>query len=169
MPFFLKRGGNNVPLEVQRWQYFLLKQNIPQVGRIDGQFGLKSEEATKFFQIQHNIAVTGEFDSTTRDAARTLGYTVVPDDHYDGKKTAKFPPKPNRPKSPSNEDRNEGLGCFKFKQLPRANRSDPDEIVILGSCDGRIDDWRQTNIVNLAIPQLRFATGFPGSMTCHRL
>jgi len=30
MPFFLKRGGNNVPLEVQRWQYFLLKQNIPQ-------------------------------------------------------------------------------------------------------------------------------------------
>ena len=37
MAFFLKRGGNNNPLEVQRWQYFLLRQNIPQVGRIDGQ------------------------------------------------------------------------------------------------------------------------------------
>src|SRR5262245_52902142 len=56
MPFFLKRGGNNVPLEVQRWQYFLRKQNISQVGRIDGQFGLKTENATKFFQVQHGIS-----------------------------------------------------------------------------------------------------------------
>jgi hypothetical protein len=32
---FLKRVGNNVPLEVQRWQYFLLKQNVPQAGRVD--------------------------------------------------------------------------------------------------------------------------------------
>jgi hypothetical protein len=44
MPFFLKRGGNNVPLEVQRWQYFLLKQNIPQVGRIDAQFGVYKQK-----------------------------------------------------------------------------------------------------------------------------
>ena len=52
MPFFLKRGGNNISLEVQRWQYFLLRQNILQVGRIDGQFGQKTEVATKFFQVQ---------------------------------------------------------------------------------------------------------------------
>src|SRR5262245_44166780 len=32
MPFLLKRGGANVPLEVQRWQYFLLKNNIAQTG-----------------------------------------------------------------------------------------------------------------------------------------
>jgi hypothetical protein len=167
MAFFLKRGGPNVPLEVQRWQYFLLKQNIPQVGRIDGQFGLKSEEATKFFQIQRAIAVTGEFDAATRSAAKTLGYTVVSDDHYDDKKTAAFPPRPTDLSSPDNADRNAGLGCFKFKQLPRP-RPDPDEIVILGSCDGTIADWRQTNIVSIAIPQLRFAKGFGGTITCHK-
>jgi len=169
MPFFLKRGGNNVPLEVQRWQYFLLKQNIPQVGRIDAQFGLKTEDATKFFQVRHGIAVTGEFDAMTRDAAKTLGYLVVPDDHYDDKKGKQFPPKPRNLRSPTNESRNEGLGCFKFRQLPLANRADPDEIVVLGSCDGAVDDWRRTNIVEIEISQLRFATGFTGTVTCHKL
>jgi hypothetical protein len=169
MAFFLKRNGANNPLEVQRWQYFLLKQNIPQVGRIDGQFGLKSEEATKFFQIQHGIAVTGEFDALTRDAARTLGYTVVPDNHYDNKKTAAFPPKPTDLSSPDNADRNDGLGCFKFMQLPLANRGDPDEVVMLRSCDGSIADWRATNIINIAVPQLRFAAGFNGTITCHKV
>jgi hypothetical protein len=169
MPFFLKRGGNNVPLEVQRWQYFLRRQNFQQVGRIDGQFGQKTEDATKFFQVQHGIAVTGEFDAKTRDAAMALGYTVVPDDHYDGKKSEQFPPKPQDLASPSNESRNRGLGCFKFKQLPLENRSDPDEVVILGSCNGAIDDWRRANIVEIEIPQLRFATGFSGTLTCHKL
>jgi len=169
MPFFLKRGGNNVPLEVQRWQYFLLKQNIQQVGHIDGQFGLKTENATKFFQVQHAIPVTGEFDAMTRDAAKTLGYTVVPDNHYDDKKGAQFPPKPNDLSSPSNESRNRGLGCFKFRQLPVENRADPDEIDILGSCDGTIADWRGTNIVDIEIPQLRFAVGFTGRVTCHKV
>jgi hypothetical protein len=169
MPFFLKRGGNNNPLEVQRWQYFLLKQNIPQVGHIDGQFGLKSEEATKFFQVQHAIAVTGEFDAATRNVARNLGYTVVPDNHYDDKKTTAFPPRPTDLSSPDNESRNAGLTCFKFKQLPLANRGDKDEIVILGSCDGTIADWRHTNIVSIAVPQLRFAVGFNGTITCHKV
>lgn len=168
MPFFLKRGGANVPLEVQRWQYFLLKQNIAQVGHIDGQFGLKSEQATKFFQVQHAIAVTGEFDAATRAVARTLGYKVVSDNHYDDKKTATFPPRPTDLSSPDNASRNAGLGCFRFKQLQRPDRSDPDEIVILGSCDGTIDDWRQTNIVSIAVPQLRFAVGFNGTVTCHK-
>jgi len=167
MPFFLKRGGNINPLEVQRWQYFLLKQNVPQVGRIDGQFGLKTENATKFFQVQHSISVTGEFDAMTRDAAKTLGYQVVPD--YDDIMGTQFPPKPRNLRSPGNDSRNEGLGCFKFKQLPFANRADPDEIVVLGSCDGAIDDWRRTNIVDIEIPQLRFAAGFTGTVTCHKL
>lgn len=167
MPFFLKRGGSNVPLEVQRWQLFLLKNNIPQVGRIDGQFGLKTEEATKFFQIQQAIQQTGELDQRTCDAAKTLGYTVVSDDHYDGKKTKSFPPAPAHLSSSTNASRNAALGCFKFRQLPLVNRSDADEIDILGSCDGTISDWRRTKIISIAIPQLRFATGFSGTITCH--
>src|SRR5262249_37773235 len=159
MPFFSSRGGSNVPLEVQRWQYFLLKQNIPQVGSIDGGFGLKTETATKFFQVNHGITVTGAFDAATLAVAQTLGYTVVPDDHCADKKTKSIPPKPPNLSSPDNPSRNKGLGCFKFKQLPLANRADPDEIVMMASCDGTVPDWRGTNIIEVPIPQLRFASG----------
>lgn len=169
MPFLLSRGGANVALEVQRWQYFLLKQNVPQVGAIDGQFGLKTENATKFFQVQQSLPTTGAFDAATCDAAKTLGYVVVPDDHYDDKKTKAFPPKPTNLASPDNASRNNGLGCFLFRQLPLANRADPDEVVMLGSCDGTVADWRKTNIIDIPIPQLRFASGFTGTVTCHRL
>src|SRR5262249_51166763 len=132
-------------------------------------FGLKTETATKVFQVQHDIPVTGELDAATLDAAKTLGYTVVPDSHYDDKKGVQFPRKPTNLQSPDNDSRNEALGCYKFRQLPLANRSDPDEIVILGSCDGTVNDWRRTNIVEVAIPQLKFATGSTPTVTCHRL
>jgi D-alanyl-D-alanine carboxypeptidase-like protein/putative peptidoglycan binding protein len=169
MSFLLKRNGNNVPLEVQRWQYFLLKQNFSQVGRADAQFGLKTEQATKFFQIQQGIAPSGELDNVTLSVAKGLGYTALSNDHYDNKKSASFPPKPGNLQSPTNASRNAALTCFKFKQLPRANRGDADEIVTTTSCNGAIADWRQTNIVEIAVPQLRFATDFHGTITCHKL
>ena len=105
----------------------------------------------------------------TRDAARTLGYTVVSDDHYEKSKGSQFPPRPAKLESPTDKSRNEGLGTFDFRQFPLANRRDPDEIVILGSCDGMIDDWQKNNIVEIDIPQLRFAKGFTGRLICHRL
>lgn len=58
MPFFLLRGGRNVPLEVQRWQYFLLKQNILQVGQIDGNFGPKRRQ--KFFNSSITFRSRGD-------------------------------------------------------------------------------------------------------------
>ncbi len=82
MPFLLQRGGKNVPLEVQRWQYFLLKSKIPQAGLIDAQFGAKTEEATKIFQIQHALKPTGRLDAVTLQAAEELGYAVQPDNYY---------------------------------------------------------------------------------------
>jgi peptidoglycan hydrolase-like protein with peptidoglycan-binding domain len=85
MPFLLQRGGKNVPLEVQRWQYFLLKSKIPQAGLIDAQFGAKTEEATKIFQIQHALKPTGRLDAVTLQAAEELGYAVQPDNYYDDK------------------------------------------------------------------------------------
>jgi hypothetical protein len=147
----------------------LRKQNFGQVGRIDGHFGQKTEDATKFFQVQRGIPVSGEFDAMTRDVAKTLGYKVVPDNHYDEKTSEQFPPRPEDLRSPSNQSRNRGLGCFKFKQLPLENRSEPEEIIILGSCNGEIDDWRRENIVDIEIPQLRFATAFTGVLTCHKV
>jgi peptidoglycan hydrolase-like protein with peptidoglycan-binding domain len=76
MPFLLQRGGKNVPLEVQRWQYFLLRNKITQSGIIDAQFGAKTEEATKIFQVQHSLKVTGRLDEATLVVAQGLGYTV---------------------------------------------------------------------------------------------
>jgi hypothetical protein len=167
MAFFLKRDGNNVPLEVQRWQYFLLRNRFAQTGRIDGQFGLKTENATKFFQVQRNIAVTGELDAATLNAAKNLGYTVKPDNYYDGKDKVSFPAKPAGLSSPTNAARNAALGCYQFKQLPLANRADPDEIVILASCDNTIPNWRNAKIVTVSLAQPIFATGFNGTITGH--
>jgi hypothetical protein len=169
MPFLLRRGGKNVPVEVQRWQYFLLKNKIPQAGIIDAQFGAKTEDATKIFQVQHALKPTGRLDQPTLEVAKGLGYTVQPDDYYDNKRTDAYPPRPKKISSPSNADRNKALGCFMFKQLPRDNRGDPDEIVPLGSCDGKALDWRKANIIDIEISQLQFAVGYPGRVTCHRL
>jgi hypothetical protein len=169
MPFLLKRGGANVPLEVQRWQYFLLKNNVSQTGAIDAQFGAKTEEATKIFQVQRSLNVTGQLDQATLEVAQGLGYTVRPNNYYDDKLTNRYPPRPTNLSSPSNADRNAGLGCFKFKQLPRNHRGDPDEIVTLGSCDDSIADWRAENIIDIQIPQMKFVSGFSGIMRCHRL
>lgn len=169
MPFLLQRGGKNVPLEVQRWQYFLLKNKVTQTGAIDGQFGAKTEEATKIFQVQHSLGVTGRLDKATLAVAQALKYTVLPDDYYDDKMGENYPPRPDDLESPSNADRNAALGCFKFKQLAFEYRGDKDEIVTEGSCDGKIKDWRKTNIIDLQIPQLQFATGYHGVLPCHKV
>jgi hypothetical protein len=169
MPFLLQRGGKNVPLEVQRWQYFLLKKQVTQTGEIDGQFGAKTEEATKIFQVQHALKVTGRLDEPTLEVAQSLGYTVRPDGYYDDKMDDNYPRRPDDIQSPTNASRNAALGCFKFKQLPLANRGDKDEIVIQGSCDGTVADWRNENIIDLQIPQIQFAKGYRGVLRCHKL
>ena len=169
MPFLLQRGGRNMPLEVQRWQYFLLRNKITQAGAIDAQFGAKTEEATKVFQVQHSLRVTGQLDEATLEVAQGLGYTVRSNDYYDDKLTRSYPPRPANISSPGNADRNAGLGCFKFKQLSIAHRGDPDEVVTLDSCDGSVADWRAENIIDIQIPQMKFVSGFSGVMRCHRL
>jgi hypothetical protein len=169
MPFLLQRGGRNIPLEVQRWQYFLLKNSITQTGAIDAQFGAKTEQSTKIFQVQRSLKVTGQLDAATLDVAQGMGYTVRPDNYYDDKTHDSYPPRPTNLSSPTNSSRNAALGCFKFMQLPLAHRGDPDEVVTQGSCDGTVKDWRTENIIDIQVPQLRFAVGYPGVVRCHKL
>lgn len=38
MTFLLARGAKNVPAEVQRWQYFLLRKGYNQTGGIDAEY-----------------------------------------------------------------------------------------------------------------------------------
>jgi len=165
MPFFLSRGGKNVIAEVQRWQHFLLTQAINQVGAIDGDFGQNSELGTKFFQVSAGVTATGKLDEKTLQAAVARGYGVVPDDYYTSRAGDGFPKKPAKLNSPSDDSRATDFGCFRFLQL--AMRPDAEAIVIKGSCDGSVADWTAANIVQIPVPQLRFAVGFRGTVRCH--
>ena len=140
MPFLLSRGAKNVPTEVQRWQYFLLRQGINQVGSIDADFGLNTEKATSLFQVKTGLPNTGKLDSATLGVAATLGYTVQPNNYYTSK-PAGWPKAPTTLTSPSNALRNQAFTCFNFIQLPRPKRPDDEAIVQKGSCNGSEPDW----------------------------
>lgn len=165
--FTLARGSINVAAEVQRWQFFLRRMGISQVGNIDADFGMKTETGTKMFQGQHGLSPTGKVTSGTLLKAQTLGYTILPDDYYAQRAGPSFPPAPTNLASPSNQFRNDKFTCFKFLQRAKAQRIDPDEVVIKGNCSDTEPDWTHAHIVELSIPQMRFVVGFSGSMTCH--
>jgi len=167
MPFLLSRGAKNVPAEVQRWQYFLLKQGIPQVGSIDADFGLNTETATKFFQVKSGMTANGKVDERTIQKAQAFGYTVVAGDYYEKRKGDAFPKKPASLSSPGNATRNRDFTCFKFIQLPLDQRPDKEAIVQKGSCDGKEKDWVASHIINIEMPQLKFARGYSGRVRCH--
>jgi hypothetical protein len=167
MPFTLSRGGANVPAEVQRWQYFLRRQGIDQAGSIDGDFGMNTEMATKFFQVREGITASGKADANTLQRAAALGYTIVPDDYYEKRAGPNWPRRPNNLQSPDNASRNRIFTCFKFIQRPLIQRPDAKSIVIRGSCDGKEPDWSAAHIVTIDIPQLKFARGYHGRFRCH--
>ena len=167
MPFLLSRGGANVPAEVQRWQYFLRKRDFAP-GSIDADFGINTESATRRFQAREGLAQTGELDERTLQKAQDLGYTIVPDDYYAKRAGPGFPAEPAGLSSPSNASRNATFTCFNFLQRPLAQRPDREAIVQKGSCDGGVSDWVAAHIVNIEVPQLKFARGFGGRVSCHR-
>lgn len=168
MPFLLTRGAKNLILEVQRWQYFLRRQGVDQVGNIDGDFGINTELATKFFQVKAGLPPSGKLDGKTLTKAQAMGYTVVSNDHYEKLAKNGGPPHPQTLQSPSNKSREKNFGCFRFIQLPLAQRPDKESIVIKGSCDGSVADWTAANIVTFDMPQLRFAVGYHGKFRCHK-
>ncbi|GJD98115.1 M15 family metallopeptidase [Methylobacterium isbiliense] len=167
--FTLARGKANITAEVQRWQYFLRRQGYDQVGNIDGDFGINTETTTKFFQVKHNLVPNGEVDAPTLNVAATRGYTILPQTYYSDRRGGAYPPRPTGLSSPSNATRNRDFGCFTFLQHPRPPRPDKEAIVITASCDRTVPDWVGANIVEMPVPQLRFARGYNGRIRCHRL
>lgn len=168
MAILLSRGAKNIPAEVQRWQYFLKRNRIDQVGQIDADFGLKTETATKIFQLQIGLKASGKLDAATHDVATTLNYRNLDTAYYDDHDSLSWPPKPAFG-SPGNSARNKHLQCFSFILQNEANRPDRETIVIKGSCDGTVKDWVGTNIVEFSVPQLEYAVGYGGRVRCHRL
>lgn len=173
MPFLLSRGGSNMTPEVQRWQHFLLvKQGIPVVGGIDGTYGSLTEQAAIVFQTKVGVPKTGALDQATLEAARAAGYIVVPDDHYTKLDKPSFPPDPGTLGSPSNADRNKAFTCFRFTQRRRDERpsDNKEEIIIGASCDGKLPDWENSQIVRIQVPQLIHVPGTTnGFIRVHRL
>lgn len=168
MPFTLSRGGNNIPAEVQRWQYFLLRRGVSQVGRIDADFGAKTEEATRIFQLQQQLAPNGKVNAATLEAARQQGYTVLADGYYAERAGAGWPARPDGLGSPGSDWRNTRFSCFRFVQKQNAYRDRPERIVIRGSCDGRIADWTKANIIDFPSSAFSHADGYRGYFRIHR-
>jgi len=171
MPFMLARGQPNVTTEVQRWQFFLHRRGIGEVGALDGQFGQATERATTVFQRMHLLQESGKLDAATLSTAQQAGYTVVADDHYDKlAATKEFPQRPKKLSSPSHDLRNEKLGCYVFLQPPFDQRGDKDGILVFGTCDKASDDWERENIVRVPIPELAGHPAAPKSTPrFHRL
>jgi hypothetical protein len=172
MPFLLSRNGANVAAEVERWQYFLIKQGVPIVGGIDGSFGSLTEQATVAFQTKVGVDRTGALDAKTLQAAGSAGYVIVPDDHYSKLDKPSFPPKPTGLQSPSNGDRNKAFTCFSFTQRRLVERpaDNKEEIIIGASCDGSLPDWENAQIARIQVPQLIHVPGTTnGFIRVHRL
>ncbi len=64
---------------VRQWQIFLLGQQIS-VGTSgpDGQFGPDTAQATRAFQVKHNLTPLGWVDAATAGTAASLGYGKIP-------------------------------------------------------------------------------------------
>lgn len=165
MTFLLSRTAKNVPAEVQRWQYFLLRQGITMVGQVDGDFGVKSETATRVFQMTKGLSQTGKLDRKTLDAALPLGYTELPDDYYKKRSSLSWPPSPTGLNSPGNAWRNATFECFEFRKPTTAG----DNIIIGKNCSGTKKDWVASYITDLKTDAFGHIPGFPGYIRCHVL
>jgi hypothetical protein len=164
MTFKLSKGGANIAAEVQRWQYFLWRNGMKAVGSIDGDFGPKTEDATKMYQAVQGLSVSGKLDAATLAHAATRGYTIVPSDYYKNRAGVTWPPAPAGLSSPSNSFRNNRFECFEFKK-PGSGW----EITILNKCSDPTVMWRTANVINVDLPDLAHVSGFKGYMTVHRL
>jgi hypothetical protein len=106
-------------------------------------------------------------DDPTLQRATANGYTVVPDDYYDIRSGTAFPVMPANLTSPSNDSRNDLFTCFNFLQHSRPPRPDAEAIIIKDACDGSAGDWVAAKIIEVDLPQLRFARGYHGRFRCH--
>lgn len=119
--------------------------------------------------MQSGLTSNGKVNDQTLQKAQEFGYTILADDYYTERAGTSFPAEPNDIESPSNASRNAAFTCFRFSQRPRAQRPDAEAIVIKGSCDGALSDWTASKIIEVPMPQLRFARGFNGKVRCHKL
>lgn len=147
--------------DVEKWQLFLLGQHLD-VGPVDGDFGPRTDTATREFQRQHRLQVDGVVGNQTIGQAMVLGFEVVASPAPSSDEISpNFPPRPDFAPL-SSQARSELFGHFDFVPKPRPGF--PEGIEITGG-------WEQANIVSVEIPELAGVHGAPSSRTVrfHRL
>ncbi|MCC7302342.1 MAG: M15 family metallopeptidase [Bacteroidia bacterium] len=137
------RKGDKGPL-IKKWQYFLIGQGYHTIVA-DGEFGIKTDTASRNFQKLHGLFADGVVGNETFQKAMSLGFQLVADPEDETRNGPNWPPPPDF--RPLTQSQIQGkFGKFDFRILP-----DKSSIQILGN-------WEAENMVSVQIPQL---TGLP--------
>jgi peptidoglycan hydrolase-like protein with peptidoglycan-binding domain len=150
----IKKGSTGSGVE--KWQHFLIGEGFTEVVA-DGDFGTKTDAATKKYQTAKGLRPDGVVGSRT--------YAKALEDGFDGISIdPDFPPKPDFPPLVSTSERQEIFGKFDFTPAPTDDN--PERIKILG-------DWVEKNIITVKLKELDgippFKTPDSGKMQFHRL
>lgn len=142
-----------------RWQYYLLGIDLYS-GIVDGDFGPRTQAATKEFQRRQGLRDDGIAGNQTIGRAMALGFAVI-GDALIGVDSLEWPHAPDF-KPLGVAGRNVLFGQFPFTAAPTADN--PEAITVGGT-------WRRDNIVTVHIPQLAGVKGAPlsGKVEFHKL
>lgn len=143
---------------VKRWQLFLRGEEL-YFGKIDSDFGPKTEKSTRALQRRANREgfpvgkVDGWVGTLTYAYAATEGFELAPRIFVPGKKGAGWPAKPAGLRTLGPAGRRRVFGNFKYVSAPRPRN--PEAI--------RITDRGNLKLVNVHLPDLIGVNGFPRS------
>ncbi|MFZ2725158.1 MAG: M15 family metallopeptidase [Methylococcaceae bacterium] len=129
---------------VKTWQFFLRGLHYDIVA--DGDFGNKTEIASKDFQQHHGLNADGIIGEQSLAKAKQLGFEL------DTTADSEFPPLPVHLSQPDSSRRNAFLGTFSYECTPRPNNLE---------CIRITDNWVEKNIIKINVPQLIGITGAP--------
>jgi hypothetical protein len=138
----LRKGSKG--LNVTRWQHFLIGQGHLR-SRADGDFGPRTEKATKAFQRAQGLSADGMVGPQTLGKALGLGFDAGFEDRVQpDTNPILVPAAPIRPVTRKARERM--FGTFRYKSDPTPQN--PERIKIL-------DDWEKDNIQVVTLPQLK--------------
>lgn len=126
---------------VLRWQQFLVSQGYS-LGSLDGNFGTKTDAATKSWQKKNGLTADGIVGDASFTKAKALGFAFTDVSVW-------YPPRPNF-KSPTTAQVEAMFGKFQYQMAGKT------EIKILGN-------WVAQNIVDVQIKQLIGVPGAPAN------
>jgi hypothetical protein len=146
----LKRGAANTAKRVKGWQNDLADRHFYS-GLIDGDYGEKTEAATKAFQESVGLPPTGEADDKTIAAMETLLGSGKAPEAEKAKEPAPVTGSPI-PYLP-NSEREKIFGHFNYKPQPGRGAPGCDIQVIVDPATGH--NWATDNLLRVEVPQLR--------------